>query len=230
MRQPGSLKRKGAPTSLPSSLTPGQPVVSHPGLKVPLPAPSGPAPPKSPRVLPVPDPPGASPAPPLPNQSGPSQARANRPQSRRSSRKRVSFVEQSTEASLPVSPVSQSPSAIPSDPPEAGGRIKGKARALLAKARLAPEVSVRASRAKDDDDVVEVGHDWEPLPPGDRLPQGAPAGLGAGVGDEVPGPAPAAANPIQAPRTVTIDHAEFLRLTAIAQRHEERKARRIKKE
>ena len=221
VRQARSLKRKGAPTSLPSSLIPGQPVVSHPG-------PSGPAPPKSPRVLPVPGPSGVSPAPPPPNQAGSSQARVNRSQSRKSSQKRVSFVE-STEASLAVSPASQSPSTIPGDPPEIGGRMKGKTRALLANARFSPGVSVRASEARDDDDVVEVGHVWEPLPPGGRLPQGAPAGLGAGGGDEVP--APASANPIQAPKTVTIGHAEFLRLTAIAQRHEERKARRrIKKE
>ena len=141
----------------------------------------------------------------------------------------MSFVE-STGASLPVSPASQSQSAIPSDPPEVGDRIKGKTRALLANAKFSPGVSVRASGAMDDDDVVEVGHDWEPLPPGDKLPQGAPAGLGAGGGDEVPDTASAAAKPTQGPRTVTIDHAEFLRLTAIAQRHEERKARRIKKE
>ena len=222
VRQARSLKRKGAPASLPSSLIPGQPVVSHPG-------PSGPAPCKSPRVLPAHGFIEVSPAPPPPSQAGPSQARANRPQSRKPSQKRVSFVE-STEASLPVSPASQPPSAIPSDPPEAGGRIKGKTRALLANAGFSPGVSVRASGARDDDDVVEVGHDWEPLPPGGRLPQGAPAGLGAGGVDKVPDPAPAAADPIQAPRTVTIDHAEFLRLTAIAQRHEERKARRIKKE
>lgn len=249
VRQQGSRKRKGAPTALPNSLTPQQPAESHPGPKVPSPIPSDPAHPEPSQGLPTPDPPGVSAAPPPPHQPGSSQGRTNKPRPRRSTQKRVSFAEQSTEASPSGCPGSRPPPVTPSDPPEAGARIKGKARAILADAGLAPEVSVHVPLIMigDDDDVVELERDDEPVHSGGEPPPGSPQDLRQGGGGEVLDPAPArkplldrvhhqwtdtglllggsllAASPTPDPGgTVTIDNRKFLMLTEMARLYAQR--------